>query len=78
VVRAEQSRPTLGERAIRCHLLSEIMLQQTQVATVIAYYDASWRASRPWAPCRRPLDDVLKLWEGLGYYTARAPARAAQ
>ncbi|RUA16907.1 MAG: A/G-specific adenine glycosylase [Clostridia bacterium] len=49
--------------------ISEIMLQQTQVNTVIPYYqrflvrfpDVSTLAAAP-------LDEVLKLWEGLGYY----------
>ena len=52
--------------------LSEIMLQQTQVQTVIPYY-ARFLASFPTvaALARAPLDDVLTLWAGLGYY-ARA------
>ncbi len=49
---------------------SEIMLQQTQVNTVIAYYERFIRAF----PDIRALADadiqaVLKLWEGLGYYS---------
>ena len=52
--------------------ISEVMLQQTQVATVIPYYE---RWMRRFPTVRRlaaaPLDDVLKAWEGLGYY-ARA------
>ncbi len=60
--------------------LSEIMLQQTQVATVIAYYErflARFPTVRDLAAA--PLDDVLKLWEGLGYYSrARNLHRAAQ
>ena len=52
--------------------LSEIMLQQTQVETVKPYY-ARFLAAYP------TLDDVLKLWEGLGYYSrARNLHRAAQ
>ena len=52
--------------------LAEVMLQQTQVATVIPYYER-WLARFPTleALAAAPLDDVLKLWEGLGYY-ARA------
>ncbi|MCC6713684.1 MAG: A/G-specific adenine glycosylase [Gammaproteobacteria bacterium] len=52
--------------------LSEIMLQQTQVATVIPYYErflARFPDVRTLAAA--PLDDVLALWAGLGYY-ARA------
>jgi len=52
--------------------LSEIMLQQTQVATVIPYFE---RFTRHYADIRQlaaaPLDEVLHLWTGLGYY-ARA------
>lgn len=60
--------------------LSEIMLQQTQVATVIPYFErfisnfpnvASLAAA--------PIDDVLHLWTGLGYYTrARNLHKCAQ
>jgi len=52
--------------------VSEVMLQQTQIATVIPYYDR-WMKRFPTvrALARAALDDVLKAWEGLGYY-ARA------
>ena len=52
--------------------LSEIMLQQTTVTAVAPYFarfTARWRDVRALAAA--PLDDVLKLWAGLGYY-ARA------
>jgi A/G-specific adenine glycosylase len=52
--------------------LSEIMLQQTTVATVGPYFDrfvARWPDISALAAA--PLDDVLRLWQGLGYY-ARA------
>jgi len=50
--------------------LSEVMLQQTQVATVIPYY-RRWLERFPTLQdfAAAPLDDVLKLWEGLGYYS---------
>ncbi len=60
--------------------LSEIMLQQTQVATVRDYY-ARFRARFPDVQtlAAAPLDDVLTLWAGLGYYArARNLHRAAQ
>lgn len=60
--------------------LSEIMLQQTQIETVKPYY-ARFLAAYPTvqALAAAPLDDVLKLWEGLGYYSrARNLHRAAQ
>jgi A/G-specific adenine glycosylase len=52
--------------------VSEVMLQQTQVATVIPYY-ARFMARFPdvTSLASAPLDEVLHLWTGLGYY-ARA------
>ncbi len=50
--------------------VSEIMLQQTQVATVLPYYQRflkSFPTARHLA--RADLSRVLKLWEGLGYYS---------
>ena len=50
--------------------LSEIMLQQTQVDTVIPYFEAFLTAYPDvHALAAAPLDDVLKRWEGLGYYS---------
>lgn len=60
--------------------LSEIMLQQTQVTIVIPYYER-FLARFPTIEilAAAPLDQVLKLWEGLGYYSrARNIHRAAQ
>ncbi|MDE2023171.1 MAG: A/G-specific adenine glycosylase [Gammaproteobacteria bacterium] len=52
--------------------VSEIMLQQTQVATVMDYYRRFIaRFPNVRALANAPLDDVLHLWSGLGYY-ARA------
>jgi A/G-specific adenine glycosylase len=53
-------------------LVSEFMLQQTQVATVIPYYD-EWRRRFPdfASLARASENDVLRAWQGLGYY-ARA------
>lgn len=52
--------------------LSEIMLQQTQVAAVIPYYERFLaRFPDVDALARAPEDAVLRLWSGLGYY-ARA------
>lgn len=60
--------------------ISEIMLQQTQVATVIPYYKrflARFPNVRSLAKAK--LDDVLKAWEGAGYYArARNLHRAAK
>lgn len=60
--------------------LSEVMLQQTQVATVIPYF-ARFLARFPDVAslAAAPLDDVLALWAGLGYYArARNLHRCAQ
>jgi A/G-specific adenine glycosylase len=60
--------------------VSEIMLQQTRVDTVIPYFER-WMARFPSmeALTKAPLNDVLKVWEGLGYYSrARNLQRAAQ
>ena len=60
--------------------LSEIMLQQTQVKTVIPYFERFVeRFPTVEALAAAPLDDVLALWSGLGYYArARNLHRAAQ
>ena len=60
--------------------LSEIMLQQTQVATVRDYYTRFLqRFPDLKALADAPLDDVLALWSGLGYYSrARNLHRCAQ
>ena len=60
--------------------VSEIMLQQTQVITVIPYFRRfTERFPTVQALAAAPLDDVLKLWEGLGYYArARNLYRAAR
>jgi A/G-specific adenine glycosylase len=60
--------------------LSEIMLQQTTVATVIPYFEAFLKR---WpnieALARAELDEVLHAWQGLGYYArARNLHRCAQ
>ncbi len=60
--------------------LSEVMLQQTQVATVIPYF-ARFIKRFPTIKrlARADIDDVLHLWAGLGYYArARNLHRAAQ
>ncbi len=59
--------------------VSEIMLQQTRVETVIPYYKR-WMNELPTlqALVLADQDQVLKLWEGLGYYSrARNMHKAA-
>ena len=50
--------------------VSEIMLQQTQVSVVKEYY-SRWMARFPTvaALAQAPFEEVIKLWEGLGYYS---------
>ncbi|OZN24504.1 A/G-specific adenine glycosylase [Actinobacillus seminis] len=60
--------------------LSEVMLQQTQVTTVIPYFERFIKTFPTiTALADAPLDEVLHLWTGLGYYArARNLHRAAQ
>jgi A/G-specific adenine glycosylase len=60
--------------------LSEIMLQQTQVATVLGYYERFLqRFPDVQSLAAAAQDDVLSLWSGLGYYSrARNLHRCAQ
>src|ERR1700742_3940247 len=64
-------RPPAGERADPYQVwLSEIMLQQTGVKTVGPYFEkfvARWPDVT--ALARASLDDVLRMWAGLGYYS---------
>lgn len=60
--------------------VSEVMLQQTQVATVIPYFERFLRAFPTLADLAAAQEqNVLRLWEGLGYYRrARDLLRAAR
>src|SRR5216110_2372337 len=51
-------------------VVSEFMLQQTQVKTVLPYF-ARWLEALPdfTALAAAPEERVLRLWEGLGYYS---------
>jgi len=72
--------PWQGTRDPYAVWLSEVMLQQTQVATVVPYY-RRFRARFPdlASLAAADEDDVLRLWSGLGYYArARNLHRAAQ
>jgi A/G-specific adenine glycosylase len=72
--------PWQGTRDPYAIWLSEIMLQQTQVATVIPYYGRFIARFPDVASlAAAPLDEVLRLWSGLGYYSrARNLHNAAQ
>jgi len=71
--------PWQGQNAYRVWL-SEIMLQQTQVATVIPYYQAFVkRFPNVRQLADASIDEVLRHWQGLGYYArARNLHNAAQ
>jgi A/G-specific adenine glycosylase len=58
--------------------ISEVMAQQTRIDTVIPYYE-EWLRRFPdvHALADAPLDDVLKAWEGLGYYSRARNLHAA-
>ena len=70
--RSRRDLPWRGKATPYAVWVSEVMLQQTQVNAVIPYFQ-SFMARFPtvtdlaWAP----LEEVLKIWEGMGYY-ARA------
>ena len=58
--------------------IAEVMLQQTRAETVVGYYDrflARFPTVRALADA--PLEDVLKAWEGLGYYARARNLHAA-
>ena len=60
--------------------VSEVMLQQTQVAVVIPYFER-WMKKFPTIQklAEAPLEEVVKAWEGLGYYArARSLHKAAK
>ena len=73
-----RSLPWRGERDPYRIWLSEIMLQQTQTETVKGYY-ARFLERFPTveALADAPEDAVMKLWEGLGYYTRARNLHAA-
>jgi len=51
-------------------LVSEVMLQQTQVVSVLPKYEAFMTAfPTPECLAAAPDDDVMALWAGLGYYS---------
>src|SRR5689334_22982072 len=58
--------------------ISEVMLQQTQIATVVPYFER-WMRRFPdvRALAKAPIDDVMKAWEGLGYYARARHLHAA-
>lgn len=70
--------PWRGTRDPYAVWIAEVMLQQTQIATVIPYYER-WMARFPDVAtlAAASTDEVLKLWEGLGYYSRARNLHAA-
>jgi A/G-specific adenine glycosylase len=70
--------PWRGTRDLYCIWVSEIMLQQTQVAAVVPYYER-FMAAFPTVKelAAAPEEQVLRLWEGLGYYRRARQLHAA-
>lgn len=77
---AKRSLPFRENKNPYCIWISEIMAQQTQIDTLLPYYQRFIRAFPDVAAlAAAPLETVLKYWEGLGYYSrARNLHRAAQ
>ena len=58
--------------------ISEMMLQQTQVKTVIPYYSRFLKELPNWKALAKANEEkLLKLWEGLGYYRRARNLKAA-
>jgi A/G-specific adenine glycosylase len=74
---ARRSLPWRSKRDPYSTWVSEVMLQQTQVATVVPYFER-WMRTYPTvsALAESGEQDVLKLWEGLGYYSRARSLRA--
>lgn len=77
---AKREMPWRGEKDPYAVWISEIMLQQTRVETVRTYFVRFLdRFPTVNSLAKAPLQDVLKCWEGLGYYSrARNLQKAAQ
>ena len=74
-------RPGSGDRGDPYHVwVSEVMLQQTRVAAVLDYYARLMEALPTVADLARAEEDrLMKLWQGLGYYSrARNLQKAAR
>lgn len=76
----KRSLPWRGTKDVYRIWISEIMLQQTRAETVKAYYARFLeRFGNVFALADAEIDEVLKLWEGLGYYSrARNLHKAAK
>ena len=79
-VRGRHDLPWQSDRTPYRVWISEVMLQQTQVSAVIPYFNRFMqRFPDVLALADAPIDEVLHLWTGLGYYArARNLQKAAQ
>ncbi|MGH7740233.1 MAG: A/G-specific adenine glycosylase [bacterium] len=76
--RAKRDLPWRGIQNPYATFVSEMMLQQTQVKTVIPYYGLFLKAFPNWKSLAQAHPDkVLKLWAGLGYYRRARNLQAA-
>ncbi|MBI3236592.1 MAG: A/G-specific adenine glycosylase [Chlamydiales bacterium] len=68
-VKSQRSFPWREDRSPYSVWVSEVMLQQTQASVVVGYYKR-WMDRFPTleALALAPLEEVIKQWEGLGYY----------
>ena len=68
--KSKRDLPWRGVKDPYCIWISEVMLQQTQVKTVLPYYER-WIKTLPSVEklASAPDRKILKLWEGLGYYS---------
>lgn len=79
-LREQRDLPWRGDRSPYRVWISEVMLQQTQVAVVIPYFHR-WMKKFPTIEslAAASLEEVIKAWEGLGYYSrARNLHKAAK
>jgi len=76
--RAARDLPWRRTRDLYAIWISEVMLQQTQVATVIPYFERFLARFRDVAAlATADENEVLRLWEGLGYYRRARQLHAA-
>lgn len=76
--RNKRDLPWRGTKDPYAIFVSEMMLQQTQVKTVLPYYTRFLKELPDWKTLARAKEEkVLKLWEGLGYYRRARNLKAA-
>jgi A/G-specific adenine glycosylase len=67
---AQRPLPWRSQPSLYRTVVSELMAQQTQIKTMLPYFERWMRRFPDFAAlASAPADDVLKHWEGLGYYS---------